>query len=529
MRLLSFLTILAICLCFQSYANGQDPRQQRRRAFVEDLLRGLIESQIEPNRASGHDHTHPTRPNRPRPVQPSQQMMDARNQLNALSQHAAHLISDLRNEEQYHPQLRALLGDALQVKANIDGVYRKSMQFANVDAIVNDFKIVDRDWRILNHRLSQIGGLSRKCMKCVNDFHQMETGLCGVFGIQPQFDRREVARLANEFSSELRHLLQDIYYDCRDEPTLQRVMQRGQGLYSQINQAAGLIPRAPYDSVVQGYQGCAKEWRKFSRSVRKFRSKKLQRDIQRIEAIGTQIHELLWLPVELDRDYIVHTTNSIGQDVNRIFKDITLEQMLKCKRPGLLVNAAREFQGACGNFASGVGSGTTMDELLWDYRSFEVQWDDLHGHLRELETPRMARRVGEIENSLMVLRETFGDGPVINRGTLIQLAAGLNQLTSELARDVHFRITDRNYNHDFHGQICATADELNRCVRNLHQQCVSNPSAPAFRDGLDQVVRQWNAFKPMMHQCKDQDKLALWKIHQRIEPTMVKLQLAYVN
>ena len=213
--------VLFSTFCFYSSVDAQDPRQQRRRAFVEDLLKTLIESQADPNRARGgdHDHGQPGQPVRP-PVQASPKMLQAREQLRMLSKQAEHLVYDLRNEDADNPQVRALLGDALQIKANVDVLYRKSMRLAKVTPLLNEFRIIDRDWRILNHRLSQLQTLSPQCQKCIATFNQYENRLCTLFEVQPQFNRREIGRLTSTLANDLEHLLQDIYYDFRNDPAM---------------------------------------------------------------------------------------------------------------------------------------------------------------------------------------------------------------------------------------------------------------------------------------------------------------------
>ena len=61
-----------------------------------------------------------------------------------------------------------------------------------------------------------------------------------------------------------------------------------------------------------------------------------------------------------------------------VFDSISISQLLTCKQPGNALSAAREFQIACTNFSRAISSGSPMEDLEWDYRLFDVQWNQVH-------------------------------------------------------------------------------------------------------------------------------------------------------
>ena len=129
-----------------------------------------------------------------------------------------------------------------------------------------------------------------------------------------------------------------------------------------------------------------------------------------------------------------------------------------------------------------------------------------------------------------MLRETFGEGPVISRAALVQIAASLDQLTAQLSRDVHQRIKEPGYNHAMHEKFCGASDDLNRRVRNLHQLCLSRSRNLNLRkEDVKPIFDQWTTTKNLINRCKDADRRELAKYRRQIEPLMVKLQVIYAG
>ena len=166
---------LAILVGVSSLADAQDQRA-RRRAFVEDLLRGLIDSQT-PNEPE-YRRTQPgipqarpgvpgraPQPKQPRPkrvvVEASPKMVKARKTFNKWNETTGLLIEEIRLHEYESPQLRPLLGDALKVKADIEVLCRKSQLYPNLAPLQNEFKVLDADWRMLSYRLKSSGALTK--------------------------------------------------------------------------------------------------------------------------------------------------------------------------------------------------------------------------------------------------------------------------------------------------------------------------------------------------------------------------------
>jgi len=537
---------LILCFCITDFSQAQDPRA-RRRQLVEDLLRGLIDSQVQKSQ-QGQRQYDPrrqavpgTRPGQPRqgviiPNQPkvvvevSPQMRKVRKQLTSWNQECGQLIQEIRVQEYEVPQLRPLLADAMKVKANIEVICRKAELYPNCAPIVDDFRVIDADWRMLEHRLRSARGVSPKCVSCLDRCAKYDTQVCEILEVQPQFNRRELQRLATKLKADYDHLIYDLYYVVRNQPNGGRkILAQGKELQTMIAQSSALIKNGSYDNVVGAYKQCIGGWHDFNHRLTGFRDERIRHAISDIELTGGLIREQLWLPAEIDREYLGGLSNAVAVGAGQVFDSISLSQLMECKAPGLALSAAREFQAACGNFSNSITSGAPLEDLEWDFRLFEVQWNDMNRMFREFGIRKVDHRLVDIEASMVTLRQAFGEAPVMNYGQLQQLTANLGAICRQTTIDVRRRVVEPRYEAGFQQQICGSADKFASSVNDLHQRVLRNPRAQLTQQELNNMFVQWRTLKPLMNQCKDQDRAALVQYRSQIEPLMVKLQVVFAD
>lgn len=535
---------LAIVLTFSglSFVQAQDQRRENRRAFVEDLLKGLIESQTQPRPPNPRPNAQPNVPVQPFPRQPGQpghppvrvdvsrEMLAARGHLKNWNKASGNLVQELRHHEYEAPQLRPLMADALKLHANIELISRKAQLYPTVTPLVDDFGLIDRDWRVLSHRLQQTAGLPPECSGIINTIGGYDTQLCSLFNVQPQIDRRELTRLSTKLRSDYDHLLQDVYYLVRGKQGGRELLTRGKNLQTMIAQFSALMGRSDYNTIVGSYQQCTNNWKAMSRELIRLRDDRLRHSIADIETTTNLINEQLWLPSSLDRQYLASMAGSVAQDTTRILDTITLSQLLATKQPVIVFNSAREVQAACANFSNGVSSGAPVEDLEWDFRLFEVQWDQMHHLFHEFDIPAVNNQLEEIQFSMDTLKQTFGDAPVMPPAMMAQLTANLDALCRQTSLDVHRRIVvGSRYDQGFHDSICDSADQLSRSASTLHHRVLRNPNASLSRQDFNDMFVQWRTLKPMMNQCQEPDKLAFNQYRKQIEPLMVKLQVVFTE
>lgn len=523
--------IVAVLIPSQLSAQVTQEQRDRRRAMLGDLFKTLIESQMQrdpvptqPGRPNlrpfpGHDH---------QPTQPAtQNMISARTKMKAWEAESDRFVKLLREQERRVPRIRPLLADAYATTASIKSLRANMGRVHALDPLTDSFCQIDSQWRLLNHQLSQVKGLPGECTACMKRMSAFDSELCGLFQVEPQFNRRELATYCTQMASGFQHLIQDVRYDMQGDPQYGPIMADCQRLYARLNESGRLIERGSYDSIVRIYQQSVNDWRKLKYKLVSCPHGRIQRNVHQIETTGGHIAELLWLPTDIDRQYLGMVVKSMQRDVNLAFKQVSLHDILACKNPGAVLACSREFQNLCAKFDTRLNSNADVDSLLWDFKQFSNQWGDLQGHLSGFSSPKIGRTAGQVDSGFQVLQTVFGDGPLIDRATMAQICSELDQLSYQMI-DVVEKRTKRGYEPAFHTDICDCTRKFHQCIHEMHEHALSNRRHDsAAQADVVAVLASWNSVRPLINKCRPEDRRPLKQLRARIEPLLVKLQVVF--
>ena len=546
-------TLLCIGFLFaiQPVVSAQisDQARRQRREFVGGLLKTLIESQVE-----GQDYRSPppgplqsgraaprvdprkdprvNPPRRPVPVrQPvagTREMQQFRTHLNSFGQQCDGLVLALQSSQYDSRSARVLLADVMHVKAQCDALIRQAAYVAEPAKIVPAYQTFDQNWRVVTHRARQLPGIDSTCTKHIDQMYGIGTEICTCLGIDPSINRVKLLQLMSATKLSFQHLLRDLHYDNRDDARVRPVIEQGQELYSQIAHGAQLVEREPYDVLVAAYKQNTKEWRRFVRKLRPFKSERVRQGIQEIEELGRAIHHQLWLPIDLDFKDILEITRDIEADSNRLFASITMEDLMGCPDPGLVINSAREFQRNCGTFASSLEQG--LESWIWDYQLFNVQWQTLRRLCEPIQVPRVVRRIREIEDAMDGLNQKLGQGPAVTHHDLVDMYSQLDGSFTDLDLIIRQTIAnDRNYDRALRQDMVNRSRLLHDSVHRCHQTLLRGGSQSDLTGQFDSILTEWTVLKQQSANCNEQHRTAFAKYRREIEPLMVKLQVVFNN
>lgn len=524
--------LIAVLLPCQLNAQVTPEQRERRRAIFGELMKTLIESQADRNPVP----TQPGRPNlRPfpghdhQPTQPlTANMITARAKMQLWQRESDGLVRMLRQEEQRLPRVRPLLADALTISVSIKSLGANMGRVHSLDPLTDSFCQIDSQWRLLNHKLSQVSGLPGECSACMSRMSGFDTEFCGLFGVEPQFNRRELGRYCTQMASGFQHLIQDVRYDMQGDPQYQQVMTDCQRLYARLNESGRLIERGSYDSIVRIYQESITDWRRLKYKLAACPHGRIQRDVHNIESVGGHIAELLWLPVDIDRQYLGMVIKSMQRDVGVAFKQISLHDVLACPNAGEILACTSEFQNLCGKFSARLETDAPVDDLLWGFKQFSNQWGDVQGHLASFKRPRVGQALGQVDAGFQVLEGVFGDGPLIDRATMAEICSDLDQLSYRMIDAVERRTGRGGYDPAFRDDIRNTVRTFHRSIHEMHEHVLSNRrhDSSAAAD-IATALNSWSRLRPLVNQCKPEDRRKLQQLRARIEPLMVKLQVVF--
>lgn len=509
-------------------AQVTDQRRANRRTFVESLLRGLLESQLEQSQQPRQRPTYPqpqVRPIpatrvpgvRPTPVVTSEKIVVVRQALCDWSDECDHLIDDLRQLELTTPTVRPLLADALQIRVDIDLLGRRAAESPHEMYLVEDFKVVDREWRLLNHHLQSLPAASQQCRAVIDSCAAFDERLCQAFGVGPQFDDHQVLQLASQLATNLNHLSQNLRYEVREQPACSNMIQQCQALHSIIQQSPSVIRRKDYNAVTAMYKDGLTQWRNLSRQICKYPSQRLRHDVQDIETIGRQLQDQLYMPYQIDREYLAQLSANVGNSTGNVFRKISLQDLLAMDDPAGILLSAKAFQKQCGRFSESVRGNASTEQLATEFAVFESNWNGVHDQCGLLAKPALQLQIDEINYSMQTLHESFGSQPLLDHGSMLRVAADLEHLSHEL----------ENLAANAPGNILRPVKSFHNRCNELNQRTVADRLYDPKPAKLNQMFGSWAKFKKGLAGYNGPNAASLNAYRRQIEPLMVKLQVVY--
>ena len=516
-----FVTVMLFALLGSTtgYAQISDEQRANRRTFVQGLLKGLLESQIEKAR------NPPQRPIYPQPQQAvpvarppvSGEMKRVRKTLKNWSNECDNLIENLRQAEGATPAVRPLLAEALQVRVNIDLLSRKAKQVPDVNYLVEDFRAVDQQWRMLNYHLDRLPAVAVQVDQCVGLSNQYDQELLTIFDVQPQYDIQQVLQLNSQLSTSLNNLSQNLRYEIRQEPARSQLIRKSQSLQRMMQQAPPVIRRGDYAAVTRIFEKGLKQWHALNHEIGRYPSPRLRHDVQDIEGIGRQLQEQLFIPYQIDREYLAQLSSSVGAGASTIFQQISLQDLMTLKKPATVLESARAFERQCNGFSGALQSGVDESQLASRFGRFESNWNGLHTQCQAIKNPAVQLQLGEVDYAMQTLRGSFGAQPLLDHNSMLRIAASLEDLSHEL-EDV----------------AVGTPSSIFRPINVFHERCfdlnqktIANRFyEPSFAE-LDQMFKSWGQFKRASANYRGKKAGPINNYRRQIEPLVVKMQVIY--
>lgn len=528
------LSILLLGDCWHlgsASAQGPQSDRDRRRKAIEGILLNLVETHLL------RDRDQPREPQPPHTVPPGQRHVDAAKYRDAhravqgFSEESGRLISVLREEERLSPEIRPLLGDAISIKAQSDALLRRGYSHGHADAFARDFRDIDQQWRVLSHRLEQTEGLSERCRGHVKNMCECNHRVCELFQIDPQIDRGEVIRHSAAFANELRSILEHLARNARSGGAYGELLREGPKLHLQIRYWASAVANdAPYDSVVSQYKSLHENWRQFAVRLRSIDHRYYEQHIHHIDRTNDEIHDLLWITPQLDRAAIAHCANLLRRDMDELCGMINLQMLLSVENAPELMGTVQEFHSLSEDFQGCAARNADIEDLRWDYRLLEVEWQQMAGHFQRLNQETVSRRLADMEQTIQFLRDSLGIRPLFDREAALVLAAETDALADMLHRDLSRCLsTGQRYSPQFRRDAQQCAGQFRDAAHQFHERLVTRADDATVKRDCETLSNSWRHFQEHVSELERNDQVLLARHISRLAPAMAKLQvmLAY--
>ncbi len=528
-----FLATVAFLVFFMvqsSVLTAQDDARERRRKFIEDLLKTVNESQAIQNQLGDRGgNPLPPRDNRSVPAIP-QNVIEARRQITELSGGLDQIVRTLYQASDKSPLLRSLSADALQIRAQCNAAAQAAATSADPQFIATNFALVDRQWRVFQHRLSQAPGLNREFRQLIDQVAATEANCCQLLGLSPQLDRTELVRQASSLSTSFEYLLQNLHFEARNNRSLAQCCRDGDGLLTELRQALALVDRGTHENIVDNFREFQSKWRRWLQDVRRIQSPRIQQDVANIEQICASMSDLLWLQPEFESEYVVDMLVAIRNETDALFSSITLNEMVLCDSPQQLVGAARDFQRTCAQLAGAAAVAEGPEELISGLRTLDAKWADFQGRLAPLKSPLIQSHVASCNTSLEQLRQIFGTRSEMNHEEIEHSIAELDELSHQLMETVAATVLrDRNYNAGLRQSLDQLTTQFHSLAHELHSGSTRDLHVVLKPGDLRSISGTWEQLRGKFSEIRDPHRQALGVLRAQIEPIIARLQVVFID
>lgn len=500
---------------------------ERRRDFVEGVLRALVETQVLPHLARD-DKPPPGKP--PAGPPPHPRYREAQAAIAEFSAQGGELIAILRQEESVRPELRPLLGDAIAVKAMTDALLRRAEGRPDPALLAEGFSGVDQRWRTLATRLEGSFAVSGACRQCVRKLNASGGRACQLLGISPQVDREEIVQLLATLTGHLRGLQDAMAGTAQRSRDSQIALIELQRLQMQVSFLTATASRpCPYDEFLSQYRAVHKSWRALVGQMRSPDFREGERHIRRIDYVHRQLHELLWIPLELDRAGLARAAALLSRNVDAACECVSLKMLLATPNAEDVIGTARELRSLCADFSKAAAGQDSLDSLRWDFRPLDVQWQQFRSCVEGLPSPELSQHLAYLDDNIQAVQEFLGIRPLVDVEQAVELAAQLDSLTDQLQHDLRERLgPSSRYPPPFRRDAAAAADAVHESAHQLHDDLLRRPNSESVGKSAERLSITWQALQEYVGKLDHRDRAVVTRHYDRLAPVLARLQMMFV-
>ena len=271
-------------------------------------------------------------------------------------------------------------------------------------------------------------------------------------------------------------------------------MGEGRRLISQIR-AIGLSAASNVNNatIVGQYREFYERWRRFIIGIQSVGSPHIERVVRSIAKSNNELHDLLWLPRKIDRNELLALTKALTNSVHQLCQAVPLSVVIELRDPLAAVADSQELLASCRALVQSVGGTEDLDDLVWDFRVVEVEWQQVLQHFQTLKQPEVNRQLAVSAQTMAFLRETLGQELVLDHQTVVALAAGLDDLTEAIQRDVSRYLATNRHPPMFRTQALQAAQTLQQTARLLHTSVAEQADDEVLRSQCALVIPKFRA------------------------------------
>lgn len=512
-----------VVMGLSSVAYCQSGDVQSQQELILDLKRMLIEShrsQVAPREMD------PTLTLPPSQSQASQELIQIRRFLPSVSQEGALLVDSLYSDLQRAPGIRSLLSDVFKLNAALTVLVERSKYVSDHEKIRPDLSALDRDWRNLSFRLSHVRGISKDSRAHIEKINKYKSQLSKALKIEPQLDSRELLRQADTVNVSIRILVDDIKIELEETGRLDPLLVEGRKIQKDARRFADMISgEAGYDDVVKTFRHFKSHWSRYAAKLESFGNRRVERGILRVHHSNHALHKLLWVPESSDWNQLSALTGMLTRDIEKLFEDLSLNQLISLSNSREVVRSASTCSRACKHLDDGVTQKLKPLDLADRFEPVQKSWFTFANHMRQFKGSKVWASMKEMNETVVALREALQVQPGFDREQVAESAATLENLADHLEFDMKTWLDRREFaGTSRRARYLSEASDFVKNTHSFHQAIVNDADVKELQRRSSILWDEWHRLSRYLPMCRTSERDHLMQISRDMTTALVQSQ-----
>lgn len=454
-------------------------------------------------------------------------MSSVRTLLDQFADGANRLYRAIDAETQYNPRLRAILSDAMKLRARATMLSQDAQSSRDLTLIAASVREIDSDWRLLSHNIKRMPQVPRSVLAIVTGLDRIDEQIERAFQIEPQFDRRELLTQVMAMGADFNNLIDDIELEMGMTAEARELIRGVRSIRTQAAYSADLIAeRGDYKRIVEAYQRAEADWEPIAKRLASVNNRYIDRSVRRIVSAGNTIKQLLWLDNEADISELINTANSMRANVDEFFKRTPLLLMVKLENPQLALRAANSFYDACDVYTEQVRDNADIDTLMEVFKDLETTGHDFLKIFSPLPSRQGQLVLSDINRDLASLQELAqshygGDGFDLIAAT--NIAAEMETLAEHI--DFDLRQWLRQSNDPQSRAALQLSAQFKANTRQLSNSIAVRRPREEIRTLTAKVYEDWRRIDQVLRRAPEEDRLHMASISSKLTSALYDLML----
>jgi len=305
--------------------------QADRREALDNLLKELIQDEL---LKMENKNNPPLGAAQPAPKRIVNNSLEIHTALKSFTRDCDDLALSLSGDTRRINGLNQILPDLYQLRARSSILADKTQQGNDWSILLDDIKTIDRDWRTVSFKLDQLQGLSQQQDRLASRLDQISADLIKQLDVRPQMDTYKLTQTLASLSVDFENLLEEITYEISDTNDRRNLLLEGRKAQQQVKHMSLLIrDNAEYSTIKTEYERFTSIWSPMMTKLQSYDNRYVERSLRRINESDRAVHELLWLPHEIDRQQLVYQTSLLKKEVDQFFSRTPLKLLISLPNP----------------------------------------------------------------------------------------------------------------------------------------------------------------------------------------------------